>query len=81
MNFLTGYKTFIVGVLMMLGGIAAAVFIPDLTIKGLGVLAAVNGLGMITMRLGIGEKVDEQKLVDAIVDKCEGALKKKAGAK
>ena len=78
MSFLTGYKTIIIGALMFIGGVAAAVLIPEATLKGLGVLAAVNGLGMITMRLGIGDKVDEQKLADTIIDKCEGALKKKA---
>lgn len=78
MNFLAGYKTFIIGALMLIGGVAAAVLIPETTIKGLGVLCAVQGAGMITLRLGIGDKVDEAKLVDAIVAKCGGMLSKKA---
>jgi hypothetical protein len=66
-SFLTGYKTFIIGAVMVIGGILAAVYLPDVELKGLGILAAVQGLGMITLRLGIGEKIDEAKIVNDLI--------------
>jgi hypothetical protein len=66
-SFLTGYRTFIIGAVMVIGGILAAVYLPDVELKGLGILAAVQGLGMITLRLGIGEKIDEAKIVNDLI--------------
>jgi hypothetical protein len=67
MSFLTGYKTYIIGALEFIGGIAIAVYFPDVTLKGLGVIIALQGLTAITLRLGIGEKVDEAKIVNDLI--------------
>lgn len=77
MNFLTGYKTIIIGALMLLAGCATIAYMPDPNMKYLGGLAAAQGLGMIFLRLGINSgKVDDAKLIDSIVGEMQRWAKK-----
>jgi|GEM_PF-7047315 len=66
-KWLDGKKTYLLGTIKFVAGVAVAVFLPDAYLKAAGLYIAIDGATDITTRLGIANQVDEEKIANKVI--------------